>query len=109
MCLSLAQGLTRPITPMGQTAFRLIGSSLARLVGRPPDDPAQGPEPLAFLGQRLFADITPVVQHPIGRRLMHGFGRAMEARTATVIAQLVEDPRFPVRQSRRGPYAQWPE
>ena len=50
MCLSLAQGLTRPITPMGLAAFRLIGSSVARLVGRPPADPTQGPEPLAIPG-----------------------------------------------------------
>ena len=29
MCLTLAQGLTRPITPMGLASFRLIGASLA--------------------------------------------------------------------------------
>ena len=29
MCLSLAQGLTRPITPMGIAAIRLIGTSVA--------------------------------------------------------------------------------
>ena len=98
MCLSLAQGLTRPITPMGLAAFRLIGSSVARVAGRPPDDPAQGPPPLAVLGQRLFVDITPVVQHPLGRRLMHGPGRAMEARTIAVLAELADDPRFPVRR-----------
>ena len=34
LCFSLAQGLTRPMTPMGLAAFRLIGSSVA--AGRPP-------------------------------------------------------------------------
>ena len=32
-CVSLAQGLTRPITPMGLAAFGVIGGSLARLFG----------------------------------------------------------------------------
>ena len=49
LCLSLAQGLTRPITPMGLAAFRLIGSSVARLAGRPASRPGAGsPAPLAI-------------------------------------------------------------
>ncbi len=103
LCMSLAQGLVRPITPMGLAAFRLIGSSVARLVGRPPADPMQGPAPLAILGQRPFIDLTPVIQHPLGRRLIPAVGRAMEARTAAVLATLVRDPRFPVR--RESPHA----
>ena len=31
-------GLTRPITPMGLAAFRLIGASVATLAGDPPAD-----------------------------------------------------------------------
>ena len=42
-CFSLAQGLTGPLTPMGLSAFRVIGSSVARLYGRPPADPVAGP------------------------------------------------------------------
>ena len=40
MCLSLAQGLTRPITPMGLAAFRLIATSVASAAGHPPAGPA---------------------------------------------------------------------
>ena len=43
MCLSLAQGLTRPITPMGVAAIRLIGSSVATEVKMPPAQPLPGP------------------------------------------------------------------
>ena len=43
MCLSLAQGLTRPITPMGLAAFRLIATSVATAAGHPPADPLRGP------------------------------------------------------------------
>ncbi|MGH9702294.1 MAG: PEP/pyruvate-binding domain-containing protein, partial [Candidatus Acidiferrales bacterium] len=32
-CFSLAQGLTRPITPMGLAGFRLLASAVARLLG----------------------------------------------------------------------------
>ena len=38
LCASLAQGLTRPITPMGRAAFRLIGTSIATVAGYPPAD-----------------------------------------------------------------------
>src|SRR6185436_3882642 len=39
---SLAQGLTRPITPMGLSAFRVIGASLAELAMGRPVDPMDG-------------------------------------------------------------------
>ena len=39
-CFSLAQGLNRPITPMGLAAFRLLASSVARLLGHPRRRPA---------------------------------------------------------------------
>ena len=42
-CFSLAQGLTRPLTPMGISAIRVIASSVARLYGHPPVDPLGGP------------------------------------------------------------------
>ncbi len=42
-CFSLAQGLNRPITPMGLAAFRLIGSSASELFGFPVTDPHKGP------------------------------------------------------------------
>ena len=57
MCLSLAQGLTRPITPMGLAAFRLIATSVASAAGHPPADPLRGPAAYRSIGQRLFVDI----------------------------------------------------
>ena len=50
MCLTLAQGLTRPITPMGLASFRLIGRrSRARRGGRPrtaAPDPSRSASPV---------------------------------------------------------------
>ena len=58
MCLTLAQGLTRPITPMGLAAFRLIGSSVAAAAGVPGTAPLAGPRALHNLGERVFVDVT---------------------------------------------------
>ncbi len=100
MCLTLAQGLTRPITPMGLAAFRLIGASVARAAGRPVDEPRNGPRLFATAGQRVFLDLTPLITHALGRRLLITAFGVMEARASTVLRALADDPRFPIgRQS----------
>ncbi|HCB58078.1 MAG TPA: phosphoenolpyruvate synthase, partial [Arthrobacter bacterium] len=50
LCFSLAQGLTRPITPMGLAAFRLIASSVARAAHFDVPEPRKGPSPYAVAG-----------------------------------------------------------
>jgi phosphohistidine swiveling domain-containing protein len=94
MCLSLAQGLTRPITPMGLAAFRLIATSIAAAAGHPPPDPLRGPAAYQAIGQRLFIDFTPVVRNRVGRRAVLTVFGVMEARAAKVIQGLTFDPRF---------------
>jgi phosphohistidine swiveling domain-containing protein len=94
MCLSLAQGLTRPITPMGLAAFRLIAASVAAASGHPPSDPLGGPAAYQPIGQRVFVDITGVLRNRIGRRAMLTVLGVMEARAAAVIRGLTSDPRF---------------
>ncbi len=94
--MTLAQGLTRPITPMGLAAFRLIGSSAAAAFGRPPVDRRAGPPPLAVAGQRAFLDISSALGSRLGRRLIVGAFGAMEARSSGVLKSLANDPRFPI-------------
>jgi pyruvate,water dikinase len=96
LCMTLAQGLTRPITPMGLAAFRLIGSSAAAAFGRPPANRQLGPPPLAIAGQRAFLDISPVLGSRLGRRIIIGAFGAMEARSSGVLKSLANDPRFPI-------------
>ena len=96
LCMTLAQGLTRPITPMGLAAFRLIGSSAAAAFGRPPADRRAGPPPLAIAAQRAFLDIAPVLGSRLGRRIIVGAFGAMEARSSGVLKSLANDPRFPI-------------
>ncbi|MDP9888547.1 PEP/pyruvate-binding domain-containing protein [Pseudarthrobacter enclensis] len=96
LCFSLAQGLTRPLTPMGLAAVRLIASSVAAAAGFPVPDPRRGPSPYAEAGQRIYVDFTTPIRSSIGRRLVPRVFDIMEARTAAVMRQLFEDPAFSV-------------
>ncbi|NUT73225.1 PEP/pyruvate-binding domain-containing protein [Pseudarthrobacter sp. C4D7] len=96
LCFSLAQGLTRPLTPMGLAVIRLIASSVASAGGFPVRDPREGPSPYAEAGQRIYVDFTTPIRSAVGRRLVPRVFDIMEARTATVMRQLFADPAFSV-------------
>jgi phosphohistidine swiveling domain-containing protein len=102
LCVTLAQGLTRPITPMGLAAFRQIGTFVATLAGHPPADPHRGPNGLLAAGQRVFVDITPLLRHPRARGLTVRVAGVMEARTKAVLGFLEDDPRFAAAQTAPG-------
>ena len=103
-CASLAQGLTRPITPMGVSAFRVIGGTAARLFGLPgphEKDLTAGPPAFAVAGDRVFVDVTATLRNELGRAIaLRGLG-VMEARSAAVVRDLIADPAFaPLPRSR---------
>src|SRR5215207_1161251 len=100
MCLSLAQGLTRPITPMGIAAIRLIGTSVATAIKMPPAQPLAGPPAMHAPGQRLFVDMTPVLRHRMGRRAVIAIFGVMEARASAVLKTLAQRREFSIIESR---------
>ena len=100
MCLSLAQGLTRPITPMGIAAIRLIGTSVAIAIKMPPAQPLAGPPAMHAPGQRLFVDITSVLRNGIGRRAVIAVFGVMEARASALLRTLAQRPEFSIIDSR---------
>ncbi|MGH4012391.1 MAG: PEP/pyruvate-binding domain-containing protein [Pseudonocardiaceae bacterium] len=103
-CVSLAQGLTRPITPMGIAAFRLIGSCASEVVfGSVVRDPISGPDVFVEAGQRVFVDVTSVLRSRVGRALVPRVLDVMEARSAVVLRGLFDDHRFAVRSTSRWP------
>ena len=102
LCFSLAQGLTRPLTPVGLAAVRLIASSVATAAGFPVPDPRHGPSPYAEAGQRIYVDFTTPIRSAVGRRIVPRVFDIMEARTATVMRRLMEDPAFSV--TKRTPF-----
>jgi pyruvate,water dikinase len=105
LCLSLAQGLTRPITPMGMAAFRLIASCASEVVfGSVVSDPLAGPAAFAEAGQRPFIDVTPVLHSRVGRVLVPRILDVMEARSAVVLRRLGDGPRLAERTRSRWPF-----
>jgi pyruvate,water dikinase len=99
-CFSLAQGLHRPLTPMGLSVIPVIGTSVARTYGLPVADPLVGPSAVAQAAGRLFFDITTLMQHPVGRAVFPKVLDLMEARSAVVLRNLRNDPRLPSSRSR---------
>ncbi len=97
-CFSLAQGLYRPITPMGMSAFRLLSSSVFEMLGIPVADRVAGAPVIAESGGRLFFDITGLMGGRVGRVAFPKVLDVMEARSAKVLRGLLDDPRFGVTQ-----------
>ena len=104
-CVSVAQGLNRPITPMGLASFRLFGSSMAQRLGEPVADRRAGPRLYADPGQRLFADLTDVLRSRVGRSLMPRVLDYMEARSAVILRSLLDAPDLTVTRRSRLPFA----
>jgi pyruvate,water dikinase len=97
---SVAQGVFRPFTPMGQQVFRLVASGLATLIGYRPRDPLAGPPVVAFAAGRVFLDLTSLVRSRLGRRLASAALTHMEARSAALLSVLAADPRLAMRPTR---------
>src|SRR5262245_20983950 len=103
-CFSVAQGLYRPITPMGLAASRVLASAAARLMGIHVEDALAGPPVFAEAGQRVFIDLTGVLRGRVGRTLMPRVLDVMEARSAVILRRLCEDPRLSVTQPSPLPF-----
>ncbi|GIH24363.1 hypothetical protein Aph01nite_26730 [Acrocarpospora phusangensis] len=103
-CFSLAQGLTRPITPMGLSAFRVLSASISATVfGAPVADPRAGGTAFHEAGGRVFIDLTPVLRSSLGRAIVPRVFDVMEARSATVMRGLFGEPEFSLTQRSKWP------
>lgn len=97
---NVAQGVLRPMTPMGIQCWRLFIGSVLRKVGFVvPVEP--GPSFIKDAGQRLVFDLTVALRHPVGRRMILTVFGKMEARSAAVIKVLLADPRLGLLPSSR--------
>ena len=98
---NVAQGVFRPLTPMGIQAFRLLGSGVSALWGKPPSEPAAGPTFMVEMAGRLFFDITPLMRSKTGRRAAGLFLQQGEARSAPILNELAGDPRLSLQEESR--------
>ncbi len=91
---NVAQGVYRPLTPMSLSIFCLAGSAIAKLFGVSVRDPRLGPPAYRVAGQRIFLNVTTPLRNPIGRSLLVGAMRFVEARSGPIFQQLLHDPRL---------------
>ncbi|MFC0434005.1 PEP/pyruvate-binding domain-containing protein [Kutzneria buriramensis] len=97
LCATVAQGLYRPITPMGLAVFHLIGTGGRRMFGLPVEDALAGPGFFSDAGQRLYVDMTAVIRNRVGRLVVPRIFDVMEARSATAMRSLFDDPDMSLR------------
>ncbi len=90
---NVAQGVPQPLTPMGVQMWRLFTGSVFRAAGLPIHVDA-GPPFIKEAGHRLVFDITAALRNRVGRRLAFAVLSRMEARSAAVLARVLEDPRL---------------
>lgn len=98
---SVAQGVLRPLTPMGISCWRYFTAAVARAAGLAGWDPLEGAPFLDDAAGRIFLDLTPVVRTGIGRRLLTQVLSRMEARSAGAILPLFDDARLAPRPYSR--------
>ncbi|MEB3369406.1 PEP/pyruvate-binding domain-containing protein [Saccharopolyspora mangrovi] len=90
--INVAQGVYRPLTPMGVATLGLLASGVLRELGLPA--PGVRPEPFRSAGGWVFLDITRTARNRIGRAVVPRLMAAGEARTGRVYESLLADPRF---------------
>jgi pyruvate,water dikinase len=103
--INVAQGVFRPLTPMGIQGLRLVATSMATAFDNAPADPLAGPGAVVVAGHRLFGDVTPALRHVLGRRIFFLATRFMEARSRTLVGELANDPRLSTAGSSARPLA----
>ncbi len=90
-----AQGVLEPMTPLGLSTWRVLLP-----FGRP--DGEENPY-LALAGGRMYLDLSPVLRHPLGRRVIPGILANADPLAPAALRELVADPEF----LRRGERAGW--
>jgi pyruvate,water dikinase len=98
---NVAQGVFRPLTPMGIQCWRMLASGLAIRAGLKVPEPERGPAIISSAGHRMLLDLTELIKNPLGRRLLDFAFRRMEARSAAIVEQLRQHPEFQLKPFSR--------
>jgi rifampicin phosphotransferase len=84
------QGLLDPMTPLGQDTINFIFAGGVSLFGIDANHVTQGV--LSMAGERLWADLTPIFQHPIGKKAVLWVFPGVEPGSIETLKHLAEDP-----------------
>ncbi|GGO61961.1 PEP/pyruvate-binding domain-containing protein [Nonomuraea cavernae] len=87
------EGMLRPFTPMGMSAFKGVIAGLAAVCGVRVD-PIDGPRSVVSVGGRLYVDLTDLVRHRASRERLPEVLRIYGPRAAVAMERLSGDPRF---------------
>ena len=87
------QGMLDPYTPLGQDVFDILISRMGTLFGRN----LKAKEQRVFLsaGERLFVNLTGLLQNPLGRNVLNVFISSIDPVSGTILADILKDPRLP--------------
>jgi pyruvate,water dikinase len=86
------QGIMEPLTPLGQDAIRLIFAGFASMLDFHVTYEIQGLFKIA--GERLWADITAAIHHPLGSRAVLRFLSVVDQVVKDNLSDLRHDPRL---------------
>ncbi|HET6318543.1 MAG TPA: PEP/pyruvate-binding domain-containing protein, partial [Chloroflexota bacterium] len=89
LSFNVAQGVFRPLTPMGIDAFRVFSVAMAALFGI-----QRSTSVLHEAGGRLFLDMTAALRSSFWRRIVRFALSQGEARSGALIDTLADDPRL---------------
>jgi rifampicin phosphotransferase len=86
------QGMLDPYTPLGQDVFRYLIVGFARKFGGNTTPEEQ--RAVLSAGERIFVNLTYLLQNTNGRNVVELFLSAIDPETAKIVALLLKDPRF---------------
>jgi pyruvate,water dikinase len=92
------QGILEPFTPLGQDAIRLIFAGGASLFGLTLSHTSQ--PVIKAAGERLWGNVTPVLQNPLGARLLPRVFSAVDPSLQKILATLRNDPEIKYGEGR---------
>ncbi|MCK4726267.1 MAG: hypothetical protein KAT29_10700, partial [Anaerolineales bacterium] len=84
------QGIMEPFTPLGQDTIRLIFAGGGSIFGYDLTNENQGV--IRIAGERLWGDITAVIRHPIGVRILPKFLSVVDPSVPPIIQTFWDDP-----------------
>jgi len=86
------QGITAPLTPLGQDTMKLVLTGAGRLFKL--DHTIETQTAFYVAAERLWINITPLLRNPIGHKVFPRILKALDPGVAGTIQELVKDSRF---------------
>ncbi|WP_026369897.1 PEP/pyruvate-binding domain-containing protein [Kallotenue papyrolyticum] len=99
------QGVREPFTPLGRDFFRHLAAAGAGYFGVRRTAATQ--RVVLEAGERLFVNLTGIVRHPLGRRLLRQILRVAEPATGELLETVWNDPALHPVWPRLSPRTYW--